>query len=496
MRYKEIDRKRPNCFLKEQDDSQKNEKNQSKSICEKQKILSKIENKKNISLKQKNFKFTSKVEKVPLTHLLNFSYSRSLTSQLTNSDYKSTKKKHMHKNDYRTKNREYFINANYRFIVSPYEDYRPQMLDPDVPIPWENILQILVSRLTQHSSCAICLEEDLVASRMTKCGHIFCLPCIIRYFESKNEDDNRDFKWKRCPICFDAISIMDLKPLRWHDNVSPELPVEGKEILLRLFIRKQGNFFSLPLESMSKSIDRNEIPWYFEQDVLDYSRIMKASENYMIEEMNLELKKLYRIKDSKKTDIDFTTQSINKAIEQIQQSILSFEKISNDHKHLYETEALTETQINIKELNIEDNALAETKSFDNEQKIYSYLFYRPQIMTHYYLSILDIKILKMAFGDYRFFPPNIITKIENISTGHIVDDELRKRTKYLSHLPYGCEVSFLECNWSGVIDESILEKFDYEIKKRQQKKIEKIIKEEKDFKKRYFKERRQTDLYY
>ncbi|KTW26156.1 hypothetical protein T552_03048 [Pneumocystis carinii B80] len=476
---------------------EEDEKRESKSIFEKQKIISnKIENKKNISLKPENFKFNNKVEKIPLTHLLNFSYSRSFTTQLINSNYKNTKKKNIHKNDYRTKNKEYFINANYRFIVSPYEDYRPQMLDPDIPIPWKNILQILVSRLTQHSLCAICLEEDLVASRMTKCGHIFCLPCIIRYFESKNEDNNKDFKWKRCPICFDLICIMDLKPLRWYDNASPELPVEGKEILLRLFVRKQGSFFSLPWENMSKNIDSNEIPWYFEQDVLDYSRIMKASENYMIKEMNLELKELYKIKNSINTDTGFTNQSINKAIEHIQQSILSFEKISNDHKHFFETKVLTETQINIEKLNIENNALTQTKSFDDKQKINSYLFYRPQIMTHYYLSILDIKILKMAFGDYTLFPPNIIAKVENISAGHIVDDELRKRTKYLSHLPYGCEISFLECNWSNVIDESILEKFDYEIKKRQQKKREKILKEEKDSKKRYFREKNQIDLYY
>src|ERR1700687_5121875 len=38
-----------------------------------------------------------------------------------------------------------FIQANHRFVVRPNGDYRPQSTDPDSPIPWESILQILVS---------------------------------------------------------------------------------------------------------------------------------------------------------------------------------------------------------------------------------------------------------------------------------------------------------------------------------------------------------------
>ena len=64
-------------------------------------------------------------------------------------------------------------------------------------------------------------------------------------------------------------------------------------------------------------------------------------------------------------------------------------------------------------------------------------FYFYQALPHFYLSPLDIRILKTAFGDYSSFPATILPRVEHISTGHIVDDELRKRVKYLGHLPQG-----------------------------------------------------------
>ncbi|KAG4304387.1 hypothetical protein PORY_002097 [Pneumocystis oryctolagi] len=502
---KENNKNKQVFFQKNINDRNKNE-NQHELQHKEQIIFSnKLENKKNIFFKD-NIKSLNHMKKISLTHLFNFSYPQSTyNSQLSmHSNYRNTKKRKKSEHNYHSKGKEHFINSNYRFIVNPYENYRLQMLDPDVPIPWKNIFQILISRLMQHTTCSICLEEDSIAPRMTKCGHIFCLHCIISYFESKNKESDKHIKYIKCPICFDTVYIADLKPIRWYDNISPELPIEGKEIRLHLFIRKHGYFSAFPCENVSKSMDEEDIPWYFEPDVLDYSRIMKASENYMIKEMNDEIKQLQRIKEDKKTDIELIDGSIDKTIYYIQQSILSFEKISNDYENFHtertsiEPETNTEKSLQkmFKELHLQDDVLeASTESSHNNiQKNNSYLFYRPQIITHYYLSILDIKILKTAFGDYTLFPLNIIARVENISTGHIVDDELRRRTKYLSHLPYGCEISFLECDWSNIIDESILQKFDHEINKRRQKKREKIIKEEKDSRKAYFREKEQYKI--
>ena len=107
-------------------------------------------------------------------------------------------------------------------------------------------------------------------------------------------------------------------------------------------------------------------------------------------------------------------------------------------------------------------------------------FYFYEALLHYYLSPLDIRILKVAFGDYGSFPATILPRVERVSTGHIVDDDLRRRAKYLSHLPHGCEVGFLECDWTDIVASEILTGFSAEIERRRKHNREKEIREEKE----------------
>lgn len=107
-------------------------------------------------------------------------------------------------------------------------------------------------------------------------------------------------------------------------------------------------------------------------------------------------------------------------------------------------------------------------------------FFFYEALRHYYLSPLDIRILKAAFGDYPSFPTTILPRVERVSTGHIIDDELRRRAKYLAHLPHGCEVAFLECNWTDIVSPEVLEGFAVEIERRRKKNWEKEFREEKE----------------
>lgn len=107
-------------------------------------------------------------------------------------------------------------------------------------------------------------------------------------------------------------------------------------------------------------------------------------------------------------------------------------------------------------------------------------FYFYEALLHYYLSPLDIRILKTAFGDFSAFPTTVLPRVERVSTGHIVDDELRRRAKYLAHLPRGCEVRFLECDWTDVVGSDVLDGFSAEIERRRKKNREKDVREEKE----------------
>jgi hypothetical protein len=101
-------------------------------------------------------------------------------------------------------------------------------------------------------------------------------------------------------------------------------------------------------------------------------------------------------------------------------------------------------------------------------------------LLHYYLAPLDIRILKSAFGNFASFPSTLLPRVERVSTGHVMDDDLRKRAKYLAHLPYGCEVGFLECNWTDVVSPEVLTQFKDEIERRRKRNRDKETREERD----------------
>jgi hypothetical protein len=110
----------------------------------------------------------------------------------------------------------------------------------------------------------------------------------------------------------------------------------------------------------------------------------------------------------------------------------------------------------------------------------SHPFYFYHALPNFFLSPLDIRILKSAFGDFSAFPSTILPRVEHLSTGHVVDDDLRKRAKYMAHLPQGCEVSFMECDWTDVISPVVLAYFEEEIMKRRKRNLEKEAREERD----------------
>ncbi|XP_062233890.1 E3 ubiquitin-protein ligase RMA1-like [Phragmites australis] len=55
---------------------------------------------------------------------------------------------------------------------------------------------------TPPSWCSICLEPVV-----TRCGHLYCRPCMYRWLDSKQHDVGR------CPVCKAAVSEEHLVPL-------------------------------------------------------------------------------------------------------------------------------------------------------------------------------------------------------------------------------------------------------------------------------------------
>lgn len=421
-----------------------------------------------------------------------------------------------------------YIHANYRFIVDPRGDYFAQASDADVTLDWANVLQIVASPNTQAASCPICLGEP-TAPRMAKCGHIFCLPCLIRYMHS--EDSNaanheKRARWKKCPICFDSIYITETRPVRWYLGQESEPPREGGDVVLRLIKRKTGSTLGMPRESADTVAKGEAVPWYFAAEVMDYTRVMKGSEEYMMQQYDEALAAIEQLEKEDELMFGEDAEWTGRATRFLREAKDKFKDIGNPpaqpkkpvqaaderkvderppiqfndnedgvpamylQKHAANAPSavvlpeptqgeVSSTSDNVPPADSIPKTLHEMRQrqFEKPQPA-EYLFY--QALLHYYLSPLDIRILKAAFGSYTAFPSSILPRVERVSSGHIVDDDLRKRVKYLAHLPYGCEVGFLECDWTDTVSPHVLEEFKPMLERRRKRHDEKDAREEKE----------------
>lgn len=438
-----------------------------------------------------------------------------------------------------------YVHANYRFIVTPDRNYHAQAGNADVHLDWASILQVLVSAQTQAASCPICLSTP-VAPRMARCGHIFCLPCLIRYMhasDGENPIPEKKPRWKKCPICWDSICTSETRPVRLFRGQEGDLPVEGGDVVLRLVKRESRSTLALPRDGAETLSADQDIPWYHVAEVADYARIMKGGEDYMTSQYDAEIEDLRRQEVEDELLFGDENTWTRKAIGAINEAKEKLRGIGNPpdvsrqttvprtvEEQVVETDMFTTGDASeaanpvVNGSSVESvpgpgsdgirsavepassapensdasdhlsNALERTRITSEFDKSKSkrrgkepqashpsdgpYYFY--QALPQFYLSPLDIRILKAAFGEYALFPATILPRVEHISTGHMVDDDLRKRVKYLGHLPYGCEVNFLECDWRDVVVPEVLERFRPETEKRRNRNREKEAREEKD----------------
>ncbi|KAJ2899622.1 RING-15 protein [Zalerion maritima] len=393
-----------------------------------------------------------------ITHLLNYSPPRHYHSQ----DYSRSHRRQPTwgpGSGYHSADKAKYIHANYRFIVNPQANYDKQAVDADEHVDWANVLQVIASKQSQSAGCPICLGEP-VAPRMAKCGHIFCLPCIIRYMNTTTDEEQKGQKkirWRKCPICDDSIYISDVRPVRFYVGQETSLPRPGEDVILRLMMRHSNSTLALPKEGGAEVLNSgDDVPWHFAANVLDYARVMKGTGECMMEQYDLEVGALQ--KQEREDELMFGEDSewTQKAIKNINTAKETAQELSPE----------TPT------------AQAKASTHRGKGPICDYFFYTSP--PHVYLSPLDIRILKTKFGDFSQFPSTLLPRVEHISTEHAVDEALRKRAKYLGHLPHGCLVSFIECDWTDIIPEDTLASFKPDLDRRRRRNHEKEAQEERE----------------
>jgi len=223
--------------------------------------------------------------------------------------------------------------------------------------------------------------------------------------------------------------------------------------------RNAKSTLALPRESGAEVLESGEdIPWHFAANVLDYARIMRGTGGYMAEQYDREIEELLKQEQEDELLYHSDNEWTQKAVRSV-----------NGAKE--KTIGLGEAQLQASTAKVAEVAQAKPPEPD-------FFFYTTP--PHLYLSPLDIRILKTQFGAFSAFPSTLLPRVEHISTGNVVDDHLRRKAKYLGHLPYGCLISFLECDWTEIVPAEVLVNFADEIERRRKRNRDKAAQEERE----------------
>lgn len=93
-----------------------------------------------------------------------------------------------------------------------------------------------------------------------------------------------------------------------------------------------------------------------------------------------------------------------------------------------------------------------------------FYFYQAVDGQHVYLHPLDIRILKHEFGEYNQFPHRLQVQATSVQESTLTED-LRKKCKYLGHLPLACDVTFLEINVKDIVSPETMSVFQSKLLK-------------------------------
>eukprot|EP00730_Choanoeca_flexa_P002045 TRINITY_DN10889_c0_g1_i5.p1 TRINITY_DN10889_c0_g1~~TRINITY_DN10889_c0_g1_i5.p1 ORF type:complete len:538 (+),score=91.05 TRINITY_DN10889_c0_g1_i5:301-1914(+) len=137
--------------------------------------------------------------------------------------------------------REQYLQANAHFDVTQDCDLNVQLVDADIPVPWDQVVQVHL-KTTQPQHCPICLAPP-TAAKITRCGHVYCWPCIQHHL-LLSED-----AWADCPLCDDAVYARDLRPVCIAQVVQPK--VDGA-LRFRLMRCQKGSSLAHPADLFAK----------------------------------------------------------------------------------------------------------------------------------------------------------------------------------------------------------------------------------------------------
>ncbi|KAJ7309502.1 hypothetical protein JRQ81_007547 [Phrynocephalus forsythii] len=465
-------------------------------------------------------------KKISLNHLLNFTFEpRGQASHLDGSGRGSWGKR----NRWGSKpfSKEMFLQANCQFVVCDDQDYTVHFTDPDTLVNWDFVEQV---RICSHEvpSCPICLYPP-TAAKITRCGHIFCWPCILHYLSLSEKT------WSKCPICYSSIHKKDLKSVVALETHQYAI---GDTITMQLMRREKGVLVALP---KSKPTHVEQPIHLGDEEHSQYSKLLLASKAQVLQQVILEEKAallrqyqedkdtpeacfieaaIQELKDregglmpEKHTDSDVTraTEAMEElgvrevsgreaAVASSQEQKCVVQYVSAFDEEILESPPVDLTRVvpsasEMEEDVVEVAAAAAAEESGQDPADLSetacapaaepapetskrplccgrtssspfYYFYQAEDGQCLFLHPVNVRCLIQEYGSLESSPEKITATVVEIS-GHSMTEDVRQRHRYLCHLPLTCEFSICELALKPpLISKETLEMFSDDIEKR------------------------------
>lgn len=386
-------------------------------------------------------------KKQNLNHLLNFHNEprgasapvpRSTTYNLSTRSLMST---HAHKY-----NKEQFLQANCQFVVRFDGDYGCYLGDPDLLVDW-NLVELIRVESCDVVTCPICLYPP-VAGKITRCGHIYCWTCILHYLALS------DKTWRKCPICYESIHRKDLKSV---DTVDRTVFSMGQEITLQLMKREKGSLTAAPVDQFEARMSKNILEFKEKEIDTVYSKLLLAQKDDIEDIIQKEYDQLQTqvAEFSGCPEICFVDEAMEylKQRKAVLESGVSLAKGASSDEILQgpgtdsngddleepptpmPDEPAIANNVGVEDLDIENLAVSQpTKNF---------YFYQSKDGQHIYLHSINVRMLEMMYGGLDNCPSTIKGKIVEKESGSMTG-ELRKRLRYMMHIPITCQFEVVE----------------------------------------------------
>ncbi|KRZ72514.1 RING finger protein 10, partial [Trichinella papuae] len=355
-------------------------------------------------------------------------------------------------------NSQQYLLTNAQFVVNDVHDYSSYLSNPDKVIDWDVVEEIRVVN-TESFCCPICLEFP-VAAKITKCGHIYCWACILHYLALSEK------AWRRCPICFEPVYEKHLKSV--EQKIVPRHEV-GQKISFLLMERKKKSHIALPVRERRTSKVDNAL-LNIADSCNTFSRLLTINSSQVISEIiyrergELESRKSISDDLEEMHYIHVAVENLNEREKMLIAEIMKFSSLKSDVQSVSDVNAKGESDMkkisneqSFDQSNIVVDGSDSVIDLDKEE---SYYFYQVEDGQYLFLHFLNVQCLSSEYGSLRRSPKLLVGKIMQIEE-FIMTRELRRKYRYLCHLPLGTNFSLVEVELqSGIVSDQTLNMFE------------------------------------